>query len=148
MECLGENKRIAEIINSQAKAFKFFLKNIVLDEVTYDALELLANHNDVFIFSGIIRDFLTGNFESVRDFDCVIKGLPMRNVDFFDYLRDSVNYKLNSFGGLKIKRHNLVIDIWRLKDTWGIKEMKAKLNPNSLIDSAFFNFSAIVYDFN
>lgn len=96
MEDFGANQQIAEIVSSQTKAFKFFLQNIVLDKVTYNALEPLSNHNDVFIFSGIIRDFLTGNFEAVRDFDCVVKDIPMRNVDFVDYLRNSVNYKLNS----------------------------------------------------
>lgn len=138
--------QIADVINSQAKAFKFFLQSVVLDKVTFHAVKLLASQNEVFIFSGIIRDFLTGDIESVRDFDCVIKNMSMSNINV-GYLRES-DYKLNSFGGLKIKRRNLVIDIWRLKDTWGIREMKAKLNPNSLIASAFFNFSAIVYDFN
>lgn len=137
---------VALIIQHQAKAFKYFLRNIVLDKLSYQVLEHTARRCDVFIFSGIIRDFLTGEYECSRDFDCVINGLFLKERTIIDYLKDST-YKINSFGGLKIKRPNLVIDVWRLQDTWGIKEMKADVNPNSLIKSAFFNFSAIVYDF-
>lgn len=138
--------KISFDIQHQAKSFKYFLRNIVLDQLSYEVLELIARQNDVFIFSGVIRDFLTGNYEFSRDFDCVVNGTFLKDSSIIDYLRNST-YKLNSFGGLKIKRQNLVIDIWKLQDTWGIKEMKADINPNSLIKSAFFNFSAIVYDF-
>lgn len=134
------------IIQHQAKAFKYFLRNIVLDKLSYQVLELIASRCDVFIFSGVIRDFLTGEYEYSRDFDCVINGPLLKERTIIDYLKEST-YKTNNFGGLKIKRPNLIIDVWRLQDTWGIKEMKADVNPNSLIKSAFFNFSAIVYDF-
>lgn len=138
--------KIPFIIQNQAKAFKYFLRNIVLDDFSYQILSLVSEQGDVFIFSGVIRDFFTGDYECTRDFDCVVDGTFLRDSSIIDYLRNS-KYQLNSFGGLKIRRPNLVIDIWRLQDTWGIKEMNADVNPNSLIKSAFFNFSSIVYDF-
>lgn len=63
--------KISFDIQHQAKSFKYFLRNIVLDQLSYEVLELIARQNDVFIFSGVIRDFLTGNYEFSRDFDCV-----------------------------------------------------------------------------
>ena len=42
----------------------------------------------------------------------------------------------------------LNIDVWDIKSTWGIQQMKLKGTPYSLIKTAFFNFSAIAYDFN
>lgn len=144
-----ELEDVTAVINSQAKSFKYFLKSIVLDNATWNILQELSDDGDVFIFSGIIRDFLSGQFYGIRDFDCVIgnkKTHLKKNV--IEYICSSKKYKINSFGGMKIQRENLTIDVWFLEDTWGVRQKKIKPSPNALIDTAFFNFSAIVYDFN
>ena len=72
---------------------------------------------------------------------------PNENISKF--LRDpEVNYKRNSFKGIKIKDKNgLIIDAWILHDTWGIKNKGIKNpTPESLLQTVFFNFSAIAYD--
>lgn len=145
-----EYNDIAEIINSQAKSFKFFLKSIVLDKETWNVLQEISKEEDVFIFSGIIRDFLSGEFDGVRDFDCVLKKKETAHrIAIVKYMRSSQSYRINSFGGMKIQRdRNLLIDVWYLEDTWGVKNKGIKPSPNALIETAFFNFSAIVYDFS
>lgn len=139
--------RIKEQIIAQENAFYYFIKTFVLDDESWKLLNALASHEQVYVLSGIIRDFLTGEYEGVRDFDCVLVHGNIKDVDIIQFLRKS-ECKVNSFGGLKIKRPGEVIDIWRLADTWGIKNQKIVPSTTALLDSVFFNFSAILYDFN
>lgn len=138
---------IKEQIIAQENAFYYFIKTFVLDDESWTLLNVLASHEQVYVLSGIIRDFLTGDYEGVRDFDCVLVYGNIKDVDIIQFLRKSER-KVNSFGGLKIKRPGEVIDIWRLADTWGIKNQKIVPSTTALLDSVFFNFSAILYDFN
>lgn len=138
---------IKEQIIAQENAFYYFIKTFVLDDESWTLLNVLASHEQVYVLSGIIRDFLTGDYEGVRDFDCVLVHGNIKDVDIIQFLRKSER-KVNSFGGLKIKRPGEVIDIWRLADTWGIKNQKIAPSTTALLDSVFFNFSAILYDFN
>ena len=133
-------------IHSQARSFKTFLRDVVLDTDTWAVLKKLVQENDVYVFSGIIRDFLLGEYCGTRDFDCVLNDQSLHNVSVIDYIRSSVNYRVNSFGGMKIVRPNLVIDVWNLRDTWGVKQENLPLSPQELIKTGFFNFSSIVYN--
>ena len=38
--------------------------------------------------------------------------------------------------------------MWSLQNTWGIVMDNKSLSPESLLETSFFNFSAIVYDYN
>lgn len=139
--------QIANLIHLQEKSFYIFIKDFVLDEEGWEALNNLTRNDHVYILSGIIRDFLTGDFDGARDFDCVLLRGNIKNAEVIHYLRESA-YSLNSFGGLKIRRPREIIDIWRMADTWGIRKQGLETTPEALIKSVFFNFSAIVYDFN
>lgn len=138
---------IKERIIAQEDAFYYFIKAFVLDRESWKILVSLASHEPIYVLSGIIRDFLTGEYNGARDFDCVLAHGKIKNVDVIHFLRNS-ECKINSFGGVKIKRPHEVVDIWRLADTWGIKQQSLEASPKSLLDSVFFNFSAIIYDFN
>ena len=138
---------IKEQIIAQENAFYYFIKSFVLDDESWKLLNALASHEQVYVLSGIIRDFLTGEYEGVRDFDCVLVHGNIKDVDIIQFLRKSER-KVNSFGGIKIKRPGEVIDIWRMADTWGIKKQNIAPSTTALLDSVFFNFSAILYDFN
>lgn len=138
---------IREQIKAQENAFYYFIKTFVLDAESWKLLNVMASHEQVYVLSGIIRDFLTGEYGGARDFDCVLVHGNIKNVEVIQFLRKS-ECKVNSFGGIKIKRPGEVIDIWRIADTWGIKNQHLAPSVTSLLDSVFFNFSAIVYDFN
>lgn len=138
---------IKEQIIAQENAFYYFIKTFVLDGESWKILNALASHEQVYVLSGIIRDFLTGDYEGIRDFDCVLVHGNVKDVDIIQFLRKS-EHKVNSFGGVKIKRPGEVIDIWRMADTWGIKKQNIAPSTTTLLDSVFFNFSAILYDFN
>lgn len=138
---------IHEQIKAQEGAFYYFIKAFILDDESWKVLLSLASHEQVYVLSGVIRDFLTGEYNGARDFDCVLVHGNIKNVEIIQFLRKSER-KVNSFGGVKIKRPKEVIDIWRLADTWGIKQQKLEASSESLLNSVFFNFSAIIYDFN
>ena len=138
---------IRDAIIAQEPAFYYFVKTFILDEDSWKALEVLTNHDQVYVLSGVIRDFLTGEYNGARDFDIVLQHGNFKDYDILRFLRKSERSK-NSFGGVKIKHYNEVVDIWRMADTWGLKRQNLKLTPESLINTVFFNFSAIVYDLN
>lgn len=134
-------------IVAQEEAFFYFIKTFILDDESWKILNALASQEQIYVLSGVIRDFLTGEYNGARDFDCVLVYGNIKNVEVIQFLRKST-HKVNSFGGIKIKRPSEVLDIWRLADTWGIKRKQLDATPKSLLDTVFFNFSAIIYDFN
>lgn len=137
-------KDIGDSIKKQAPAFMEYLRIFVLDDFTYRLLLDISSQTNVYIFSGVIRNYLLGE-SNTRDIDIVVC-----NLDKLVFPVDVVNkYKLsrNSYGGIKATVDDLVIDIWDIKNTWTLLQRPSmKPTPHTLIETAFFNFSAIVYD--
>ena len=101
---------------------------------------------DVYVFSGMIRNFFLGE-SCFRDLDIVVGDVDCV-IDAINATDGNVDFAINSFGGLKVKIQNLTIDLWALDKTWGIKNEGMELSPYSLLKTVFFNFSAIVFDYN
>lgn len=132
-------------IRNQERSFKRLLELVLGDEELWELLNFVAKYNQVFIFSGVIRDFFTGMFNGVRDIDVVLQ-----NTNHLDLLLSNlknVEVRKNHFGGIKLKYKHLSFDIWGMGETWNIKRNNLKANPYILINTVFFNFSAIVFDF-
>lgn len=128
----------------QAPAFLEYLRQFVLDEMSFRLMMDISSKTDVYIFSGVIRNYLLGEPCSrdvdivVRDLDSVL--LPQDDLDKYLISR-------NSFGGYKAVLGDLTIDIWDIKNTWMLSQRPSmKPTPYTLIETAFFNFSAIVFD--
>lgn len=140
------NPHTEENIQAQAPSFGLFLEQFLLDKKASETFKSIASHYDIYVFSGIIRDFLTGDIATipVRDIDFVIKG----DINRLLVERLKVQFHMNGFGGIKLDRNGLRIDVWKIEDTWGIKKQKLLPSPENLIKTAFFNFQAIVYDYN
>lgn len=136
---------IGDSISKQNRSFKFYLKEFLLDSDSWNLLTLISEQTNVYIFSGVIRNFLLGYLEN-RDLDIVVGNLDDISIPR-KYL-NNIYYKRNSFGGYKLKVGKIVVDMWELNNTWGIRRLKLRNTPYSLIRTAFFNFSSIVYDFN
>ena len=137
---------ICKKISAQEKSFKVYLEQFILDKDCIETLDFLSKQTDVYIFSGIIRNFLTGDALYNRDIDIVLGKLDKHNQVPVQFLKDST-YTKNSFGGFKIIHGNKEIDAWLLENTWGIRNKNEEPSAKSLINSAFFNFSAITYDY-
>lgn len=79
--------QISQLIHSQEQSFYIFIKDFVLDEEGWETLNNLTSNDHVYILSGIIRDFLTGDFDGARDFDCVLLRGNIKNPEVIHYLR-------------------------------------------------------------
>ena len=140
------DKRITKLqdnIKKSSNDFYYHLRNILGSEVT-QIVDHLACQTQVFIFSGIIRDyFLKEN--SVRDVDLVLE----KKIDIENLLTEN-HFIKNSFGGYKVAFETISLDVWFLQDTWAYKNEKVFdfYFAVGIPYTAFFNASAIVYDYN
>lgn len=124
--------------------FYSYLFERVLNEQSRELLQEVCTVNDVFVFSGVIRDYWLKKDTPPRDIDFVIDENKDGDI-FIKQSFESREAKINSFGGYKLLLDSLSVDVWALKDTWGIVHEKKEPNAKELVSSAFFNFSAIAY---
>ena len=116
----------------------------MIDEEVMAFLDNLSGLCDLYVFSGVIRDYFL-NVISTRDLDIVFEG-EVEIEEFLSYY----NWKKNSFGGYKIEIGGVKVDLWRVKDTWALGYQKA-MNydlPKFIPYTAFFNFSSIIFHYN
>ncbi len=125
--------------------YNYFYKNINKDVENF--INVLKTRTNVFIFSGIIRDyFLFKEHMPFRDIDLIIEDDLVLEKEF-----DNLDYTKNSFGGYKIKFDNIVVDLWVIKNTWALNRGQLKFEfdyLNTLPETTFFNFSSIIYSLN
>lgn len=139
--CQTVRRRLQE----QSPAFRMYIDAILPDHNAVLLLKELSRQCEVYVFGGVIRNFLLG-YPFHRDLDFVVctdesLSLPIQ------LLR---GYKItkNKFGGVKLSKGNFVVDVWNMKDSWGILNRGGKNTPYNLINTVFFNFSAVIYSYN
>lgn len=132
-------------IQAQAASFGLYVDNILYENDAKALVDCVASQVPVYIFSGVIRNFLLG-YLSNRDIDFV--ALDSQKIVIPLSLLRSVSIRKNKFDGYKLTIGNLTIDCWDVSKTWGILQEGMKNNAYSLMNTAFFNFSSIVYDYN
>lgn len=136
---------VRKAIQEQAPSFNFYFEQIVTCSGIDDFFNYLSDRTHIYVFSGLIRNFLNGFLDN-RDIDIVLKN----RIELPFHLLHDCTVCMNKFGGFKIiTEKGYTIDIWYLEDTWGFKKQYYKRRtPHSLISTAFFNFSSILYDYN
>lgn len=139
------NQKSYFYIDRQARSFKLFLDRFILSPKVRKSIEEISKHSSVYIFSGIIRDFLIGVIDAVRDCDIVIN--PGQDFKIPVSLLRKARYERNQFGGLKIMGDDMSLDVWFLENTWGIVKEGDIPEVVSLLKRTFFNFSSIVFDY-
>lgn len=135
---------ISEQVESSTFPFLEYLRKNIDSEIL-TIINSISEKTSVFIFSGVIRNFFLG-INEVRDIDLVLKNA----VDIHAYF-DGFTIKKNSFGGYKISKKGLNIDLWILENTWALKHHQKSLDFDLELyipSTAFFNFSAIVFSVN
>lgn len=143
-----DKKDIRNFIISKAHSFNDYLVEKGIDQVILDKISKIAGEGSVYLFSGVIRDFFLNAGGPIRDLDFVFQLKDDRFSRYRLYFKGTdVEIRLNSFKGLKVKIEGFPsIDTWELKQTWGIRKSNSHPTINALLESAFFNFSAIAYD--
>lgn len=134
---------IKSIVESSADSFLEFLDTKV-DKETLRILREIQNVSSVYIFSGVIRNFFIGITE-IRDLDIVLS----EDVKIESYFKN-YHIKRNSFGGYKISKDVISIDIWVGEKSWAFQQQKIlDFEIDRYIPStAFFNFSSILFNLN
>lgn len=136
---------VSRNFRKQAPAFQLYINTILPSEEARLLLKELSSQCEVYVFGGVIRNFLLG-YPFHRDLDFVVcidhpLSLSIR------LLRRFLISK-NKFGGIKLTQGDFSVDIWNIKDSWGIMHRGGKNTPYNLLNTVFFNFSAIIFDYN
>lgn len=142
---MGRYSDIRQTINSQALSFGLYIDHRIRQAGISHLFHYVAERGDVYVFSGIIRNFLLGYLEN-RDIDFVISMHETLNIPI-RLLRGTTITK-NKFGGVKIQKNGFNIDVWNIDSTWSVDARISIYTPHSLLKTAFFNFSSIVYDYH
>ena len=129
------DRKFTNEIDSQARFFKLYLQSSISVEGGR-LLSKIAEKTNVYIFSGIIRNFFLGE-SFYRDLDIVVDSLDDIK-DLILHNESDISVKTNSFGGLKLNVNGLNIDLWSIGNTWGIRKEGLNLTPKSLLRTAFF----------
>lgn len=137
---------IEKLIQKSSNNFFLHLNRILPQEV-WNFLSEVQSKTNIYLFSGVIRNyFINKKFEKLRDIDFIIED-ELDIISMFPTL----DINRNSFGGYKININGLFIDLWVIKDTWGLNYGQLKLAFNQiqhLPNTTFFNFSSILYSLN
>lgn len=140
-------KQTKHVTKADETSFFQYLHQHVLDDNTQKLLKFIQQQSTIYIFSGIIRDYFINRHKKPRDIDIVLSHkIDLQSL--YSNFEDIISITKNSFGGTKILINNMHIDIWTLEDTWGLIQKKLAPSPYNLAQTAFFNFSAIVYSLN
>ena len=139
-------RKLADIekdINKSSADFYIHLTRI-LPTAVWDFLNVLMSKTDVYLFSGVIRNyFINRKYDALRDIDFIIAS-EVKIEDLFP----EMNVRKNSFGGYKIHIDNLTVDLWMIKNTWALNQGQMKMEfglLSHLPDTTFFNFSSILF---
>lgn len=98
----------------------------------------------VYIFSGIIRNYFLG-INDIRDIDIMVDTSKDLSLIINKY-----EHKRNSFGGYKLSVGGMNVDLWYLRQTWGLNnpQIVMQIDLDKYIpNTAFFNFSSILFSF-
>lgn len=103
---------------------------------------------ELYLIGGVLREFIdVGDIKNLRDIDIVIN---TKNVNKFNEICLKYHAKKNSFDGYKMICTDLVVDVWRIEQTWAYREKIIicceKDYLKNLTKTVFYNMDSIVYD--
>lgn len=138
------DKSDKEIQSLYDTAFLHHLYSNILNATAVEILVHVLAKTDVFVFSGVIRDYFVRPGYVQRDLDLVLEhGISWYSI--YRQYRKKIVVKMNSYGGLKVRIGNLDVDVWTMERTWGLVHKGIRVTPHNLVNTAFFNFSAVIY---
>lgn len=141
--------------------FMKYLNNAIINHNALDVVDLLINNfQEVYIFSGIIRNFFIGADENLTDdLDIVVQNNTLEPTDkiICDLIRD-YNLRVydiecikssSSYSKIRIYLNpSYKLDVWDIEKSLGFnKDLPiSERNASKLPSSAFLNSQAIIFD--
>lgn len=112
-----------------------------------DTLRGFEPYGRVLVFGGAIRDLaLHGSTSYPSDIDVVIQAADP------DHMAEhlcTIGATRNRFGGFRFATKRWKFDVWRLEDTWALREGHVRGScAEVLLATTFFDWDAIAYDFS
>ena len=139
---------IEEFINNNVDEFNQHLSKILSKNIL-DFANRLQSKTQVYLFSGVIRNYFLKKNYDLRDIDFMIEDdLDIKK------LFPKLFITKNSFGGYKTKIDSLSVDLWSINKTWGLSRGQPKLpfesedTSEEIPNTTFFNSSSIIFSMN
>lgn len=135
LDQLAAKKRIRRFFDepmAERRAVSYFIEEVAV----------CAN---VFVFGGALRDIsLLGAPRFSSDVDTVVQ---VHDQDAFMGIMRQYDAVQNRFGGYRVRLGRWNFDVWEVARTWAFSagEVEAR-SPLSLLETTFFNWDAILYD--
>lgn len=116
---------------------------------------ILINRWEAFIVGGTLRDIMLAPRSIFpRDIDIIIAGVSNDTVSatFHDLLRRRTRFNglhlVNQFhyGGITPSRGETYFDVWRLEETWGIRNAKLKPTIEHFVQTPFLNIDSVAIE--
>lgn len=100
---------------------------------------------DIFVFGGALRDIsLLGAPSFASDVDTVVQ---VHDGEAFIDILGRYGAVQNKFGGHRVRFERWNFDVWEVSRTWAFTEGVVEAHgPLSLLETTFFNWDAILYD--
>ena len=130
-------KRVHRFLHSPAHARSEVLETLVR----------LNRFGRVIVFGGAVRDLaIHGNREFPSDIDVVVE---TTEVEALASCMSGMSANRNRFGGYRFSTAKWRFDVWRLEDTWALREGHVSGHTaEALLGTTFFDWDAIAYDFS
>jgi predicted nucleotidyltransferase len=114
-----------------------------------EVLEILSRLNQfgrVIVFGGAVRDLaIHGNREFPSDIDIVVE---TTDVEALSACMSAMSASRNRFGGYRFSTAKWKFDVWRLEDTWALREGHVSGHTSeALLETTFFDWDAVAYDY-
>lgn len=108
----------------------------------------LEQAGDIYLIGGILREYRDRQeIKDLRDIDIII---DVKNGNDWIEILEQYQPEINSFGGYKLECSGLIVDIWKLQETWAYREGYVLCKPEEYVqnlqNTVFLNTDAIIYD--
>lgn len=142
------DKKLIDIksISDQNESFLQYLRESIDTEARL-FLDEISKISEIYVFSGVIRNYFINYKGKIRDLDIVYR---TEDINELTEVLANYSFKINSFGGYKIDIGNINIDFWDINKTWGLNYSNLYLDLDKqyfLPETSFFNFSSVIFDY-
>lgn len=133
----------------ERELYRYICDVIRSSGVSVSSFENLVGRYEVVLFGGSVRDYVYDKEKcKIRDLDFVFDGFESREC-LYSALKGvfgEENFGFNQFGGIKSKKNGLVLDCWRLEDTYAYKKRMIQPTIDNLLQTVFLNIDQYAYN--
>lgn len=102
----------------------------------------LEQAGNIYLIGGILREFRDHNgIANLRDIDIIVS---INNAELWKIILNKYYFQENRFGGYKLQCQDLLVDTWKIEETWAFRNnivcCKACDYVKSLPNTVFFEY--------